>query len=303
MKFFRVAPKWGSSFARKASCPPTIARCPPIPLTASGRVAQQSCGCQGCLRAMQSICVALLNRSADGVRPLHAIRSVRAELPHWYMRNSRIVRPHCRHSSAPAMSFLGRRAQASIGRPAMVDPMIWSPIRIEVVPGLISAGHAIETSSGQRTKIPRVRLSPGSGSLDQGAPRLDIAGLCDPATLHRATTRVFGRNQTKIGHHCRGFPNREKSPTSATIVTALIKAAPRIAWIAAAIGAIDQSGRCSVICRVNRDRGLQSAVQGNLRNTESICRSYETELLSISISYGDISKFPYVAIHHQGELS
>ena len=55
--------------------------------------------------------------------------------------------------------------------------------------------------------------------------------------------------------------------------------------------------------RVNRDRGLQSAVQGNLRNTESICRSYEKERHSISISYGDISKFTYVAIHPQGELS
>jgi hypothetical protein len=36
------------------------------------------------------------------------------------------------------------------------------------------------------------------------------------------------------------------------MVTALIKATPRMAWIAVATGAIDQAGMSSVICRVNR---------------------------------------------------
>jgi hypothetical protein len=58
---------------------------------------------------------------------------------------------------------------------------------------------------------------------------------------------------------CR-LPNREKSPTSATIVTALIKATLRIAWIAVATGAIDQPGSCSVICRVSRSTRRSASV-------------------------------------------
>jgi hypothetical protein len=58
--------------------------------------------------------------------------------------------------------------------------------------------------------------------------------------------------------------DREKSPTSVTIVTALIKATPRIAWIAVATGAIDRLGRCSVICRVSRSTRRSASVTASM---------------------------------------
>ena len=94
----------------------------------------------------------------------------------------------------------------------------------------------------------------GPGALDQYATRKRIACLGNSGAPDGASERAFAGDQAEIGHQLASIGEASKWPTSATTVTATTRATPRIAWSAAATGAIDQLGISSSICRVSRSR-------------------------------------------------
>src|ERR687892_1170775 len=87
----------------------------------------------------------------------------------------------------------------------------------------------------------------GPGALDQDAAGMGVAGLGDAAAADTRAARVLRGHEPKVGHELAGVGETEKSPTSATTVTATIRPTPRIACTASTTGAIDQLDRSSSI--------------------------------------------------------